>query len=188
MNNTLKSFEHISTILGKLYPDIKLIFKLFQSGVIHTIKCGNISDDEVINNKVDVIYSNTDLITPMGHDEIIDSFIILISGVIAQNNTEKQQVIYKSIIDKYLEITNNDIIIKNTALEKTIDELENQLYQLLKIIDDIDTVGDFCKGDIVCYKNNIEKLQKTRWDVLDEAYVDKLYNKYYPKEKNEIKN
>lgn len=44
----------------------------------------------------------------------------------------------------------------------TKDEVIEKLWQ---IIDDIDTASDLCKDNDKCYRNLVEKYQKSRWNL-----------------------
>ncbi|MHC4781169.1 MAG: hypothetical protein ACYTFG_21555, partial [Planctomycetota bacterium] len=58
---------------------------------------------------------------------------------------------------------------------------DRQTYELWKLLDDIDTVGDMCKGDDLCYRGSVERLQAARWDVVDEPEVGRLYDEFWGK-------
>lgn len=53
------------------------------------------------------------------------------------------------------------------------------IYQLWKIIDDIDTIGDVAKGNDKLYRKFVEQKQRSRFDVIPEPIIDQLYDKYY---------
>jgi len=54
------------------------------------------------------------------------------------------------------------------------------IYELWKIIDNIDTIGDAAKGDDKGYRKAVEREQRKRWEFLDEKEVDRLYDRYHP--------
>ena len=53
------------------------------------------------------------------------------------------------------------------------------VYALWKLLDDIDTAGDMCKGDHDCYERVVGRAQAKRWDVVDEPRVDELYDRFH---------
>ena len=59
--------------------------------------------------------------------------------------------------------------------------LEKKIVELWHILDNIDTAGDAAKDSDAAYRSMVEALQEQRWDVLDEAEVDELYDKYVSK-------
>lgn len=59
---------------------------------------------------------------------------------------------------------------------------ERIVYELWKILDDIDTASDMVKGNDKAYREIVEKLQRKRWEILNEVVVDDLYNQYHSKE------
>ena len=61
------------------------------------------------------------------------------------------------------------------------------IYDLFKLLDDIDTMGDIAKGDDTFYREKVEELQAKRFVALNDLkYIDELYNKYYPKHETAV--
>lgn len=61
------------------------------------------------------------------------------------------------------------------------------IYQLFKLLDDIDTMSDIAKDDDRFYRAKVEHLQAKRFLVLtDQKYIDQLYDKYYPKHESAV--
>ncbi len=69
-----------------------------------------------------------------------------------------------------------------------MNELHKQIYELFRLLDDIDTAGDMFKEDHKGYRKYVEGKQKQRWYHINEKQVNELYERFYPKEerKNEI--
>jgi predicted nucleotide-binding protein len=53
------------------------------------------------------------------------------------------------------------------------------IYELWKIIDDIDTASDIAKGNDKAYRNMVEKKQEERWKHISEKRIGQLFDKYY---------
>lgn len=53
------------------------------------------------------------------------------------------------------------------------------IFQLWKIIDNIDTFGDMAKSNDKAFRSLTEKEQRKRWDFASQDLVDFLYDKYY---------
>jgi len=54
------------------------------------------------------------------------------------------------------------------------------IYELYKLLDDIDTGEDIFKSDKEGYSKYVHKKHKQRFDVVEDGYCEELYNKYYP--------
>lgn len=54
------------------------------------------------------------------------------------------------------------------------------IYELWRILDNIDTMGDIAKSDNAYYRRRVVELQNKRWDVIGELDIDELYEKYRP--------
>ncbi len=57
-----------------------------------------------------------------------------------------------------------------------------QIYELWKLIDDIDTATDMFKGNYESFQKNTVQRIKKRFDIVPEKKIAKLYNKYYVEE------
>ncbi len=66
-----------------------------------------------------------------------------------------------------------------------MNELHKQIYELFRLLDDIDTAGDMFKEDHVGYREYVEMKQKERWFHINEQEVNELYEEFYPKEVKE---
>lgn len=53
------------------------------------------------------------------------------------------------------------------------------IFQLWRIIDNIDTFGDMAKSDDKAFRAMTEREQKKRWNYASSEYVDHIYTKYY---------
>lgn len=62
-----------------------------------------------------------------------------------------------------------------------------QVYKLWKLLDDVDTAGDICKGDQGCYRETVEELQAQRWDVLAEPEATAMFERYHGKVAADVK-
>ena len=58
---------------------------------------------------------------------------------------------------------------------------EKAIYELWKIIDDIDTASDVAKNNDKFYRKLVEEYQAKRHQIVEEKYIDRLYEKYYGK-------
>ena len=67
-----------------------------------------------------------------------------------------------------------------------MNELHKQIYELFRLLDDIDTAGDMFKEDHIGYREYVEKKQKERWFFINEQEVNELYEEFYPKEELEV--
>ncbi len=68
---------------------------------------------------------------------------------------------------------------KDSAVNK--DQL---IYELFRIIDDIDTAGDMFKENTEGYRKYVVKRQEQRWEHIKEDFVNKLYNVFHPKDED----
>jgi hypothetical protein len=53
-----------------------------------------------------------------------------------------------------------------------------EALQLWKLLDDIDTLDDACKGNDEVFRDHVQKIQKKRWNILGEDQVDALSKRY----------
>ncbi len=65
-------------------------------------------------------------------------------------------------------------------------ELHKQIYELFRLLDDIDTAGDMFKEDHVGYREYVERKQKERWNYVNENQIKELYKKYYDRLELEV--
>jgi hypothetical protein len=63
---------------------------------------------------------------------------------------------------------------------------DEKIYRLWKLLDDIDTLDDAAKNDALALRNAVRVAQKKRWQVVGEAEIDKLYERFYPANSPEI--
>jgi hypothetical protein len=63
-------------------------------------------------------------------------------------------------------------------------EKDRIIYQLWKILDDIDTISDIVKSDDKVYRRLVEEKQRLRFMCASSEYVDELYKKYYVQPEN----
>ena len=82
----------------------------------------------------------------------------------------------KQYISEKLEVTETKVKVETTEEHKN-----KIIYELWKIIDDIDTASDKAKENDWVYRNYVEKKQKERFDVCSIKFIDALYDKYYDK-------
>jgi hypothetical protein len=59
-------------------------------------------------------------------------------------------------------------------------DLEKCIYDLYRLLDDIDTLDDAVKTNDKAFREHARTIQRKRHDVVPTWYVDKLYNKFYP--------
>jgi hypothetical protein len=57
----------------------------------------------------------------------------------------------------------------------------NAAWQLWKLLDDIDTLDDACKGDDAAFRKSCYEKQRKRFDVIGESNIDALYDDYHGK-------
>jgi tRNA nucleotidyltransferase/poly(A) polymerase/DNA topoisomerase IB/2'-5' RNA ligase len=72
------------------------------------------------------------------------------------------------------------------ATMHSLNHPDQEVYELWKIIDDIDTAGDMAKSDDALYRNLVQRYQAQRFDVVPDARVEKLYDRFYPVEGDEL--
>lgn len=53
------------------------------------------------------------------------------------------------------------------------------IYELFKIIDDIDTISDIAKDDMDLYRSLVQSSVEERWKYITEKEIDVLYEKYH---------
>ncbi len=61
-----------------------------------------------------------------------------------------------------------------------MNELHKQIFELFRLLDDIDTAGDMFKEDHTGYREYVEKKQKERWFHINEQEVNELYTEFMP--------
>lgn len=54
------------------------------------------------------------------------------------------------------------------------------IYQLWKLLDDIDTLDDMSKDDDKGFRSSVYRIQQKRHGVLVQEQVDELYKVYHP--------
>jgi hypothetical protein len=52
---------------------------------------------------------------------------------------------------------------------------KKRAFLLWKLLDDIDTLSDVCKGDLKKYAAAVNTFQKLRWKIIDEPEIDVMY-------------
>lgn len=67
---------------------------------------------------------------------------------------------------------------KNEGVLQTADK-DRQIYELWKLIDDIDTATDMFKGDYEGFTKNTIRRIKQRFEIVPTAQLDELYDKFY---------
>jgi len=67
-----------------------------------------------------------------------------------------------------------------------IGNLEKMIFELFKIIDDVDTISDIAKDNMILYRALVQSSIEERWKHIEEKYVDELYEKYYTPEPSEM--
>jgi len=65
------------------------------------------------------------------------------------------------------------------------DEKDRIIYELWKLLDNIDTASDIAGSNTALYIGMVRQIQKQRWRIIEEDFVDELYDKYHPKEEKE---
>ena len=88
----------------------------------------------------------------------------------------------------------NDIIsyelVKVAKKERSSEEVEDKvnkdqlIYELFKIIDDIDTASDMFKDNYEGLSKYVYKKQQERWKHIKEDFVNKLYDVFHPKDED----
>lgn len=53
------------------------------------------------------------------------------------------------------------------------------IFQLWRIIDNIDTFGDMAKSNDKAFRSLTEKEQRKRWEHASPEFIDHLYDKFY---------
>jgi len=51
-------------------------------------------------------------------------------------------------------------------------------FDLWKLLDDIDTLDDACKGDDAAFRKRCYEMQRRRFSIVDEPAIDGLYETY----------
>ena len=59
------------------------------------------------------------------------------------------------------------------------DDKDRIIYELWKLLDNIDTLSDQCKDDYEGFNKLVYKEQQKRWKIIEEDFVDELYVKYF---------
>lgn len=80
--------------------------------------------------------------------------------------------------NKIIEMIVNSKIVRDSGMAFT-DYLLFVIFQLWKLIDDIDTIGDIAKSDDKLYRRFVEEKQRGRFKFVDSEVVDAIYDKYY---------
>lgn len=60
-----------------------------------------------------------------------------------------------------------------------LDDADKIIYELWKIIDDIDTASDMFKENYEYFAKSVYNKQQERWKILSGNDVEKLYDKYH---------
>jgi hypothetical protein len=68
--------------------------------------------------------------------------------------------------------------------DRTLNDFSNMdkdklIFNLWRIIDNIDTFGDMAKSNDEVFRSLTEKEQQKRWQFVDSHYIDLIYDKYY---------
>lgn len=64
---------------------------------------------------------------------------------------------------------------------------DKQVYHLWKLLDDIDTLDDAVKSNDRAFREHVRRIQRKRFEIVDEATVDALYKLYYTDSNSEEK-
>lgn len=73
-------------------------------------------------------------------------------------------------------------ILEKLLIRLTKFDKDKLIYDLWKLLDDIDTASDSAREDDRYYRDRTEYLQRRRFYItLPKGYIDSLYDKYYPK-------
>ncbi len=54
-----------------------------------------------------------------------------------------------------------------------------KIYQLWRLLDNIDTASDVFKNDYEGFAKYVYKIQRQRWEILNENQVEKIYDKFF---------
>jgi uncharacterized coiled-coil DUF342 family protein len=73
-------------------------------------------------------------------------------------------------------------VCKDYSIE--IDKLREKVYNLFKLLDDIDTTGDMYKGNINARLQRVDGIADERHKILSECEIDSLYHKFYKEEED----
>ena len=57
---------------------------------------------------------------------------------------------------------------------------DEMIYKLWKLLDDIDTLDDAAKDNDLAFRKGCYKVQRKRFDIVPQEYIDNLHDKYYP--------
>ena len=60
------------------------------------------------------------------------------------------------------------------------DYRDRVIYELWKLLDDIDTISDMAKFDNALYRKLTTKKANKRWEVLSDSQVEELYRRFHP--------
>ncbi len=66
------------------------------------------------------------------------------------------------------------------------DNRDKIIYNLWKLLDDIDTASDIFKSSYESLASYTYRIQRKRFEYADEVYINLLYNKYYQHKRNLI--
>lgn len=66
-----------------------------------------------------------------------------------------------------------------SSIEILIKDQDKKIYELYKLLDDIDTASDVFKGNHEGYTKFVNKWHNKRFEIIDEAASDRLYAEYY---------
>jgi hypothetical protein len=61
-------------------------------------------------------------------------------------------------------------------MTKPLTDIQKQVYELYKLIDDIDTALDMFKGDYEAFAKNTARRVKKRFEIVPNEEIDKLYD------------
>lgn len=105
-------------------------------------------------------------------DELKEALEIAAGLVGHEASTLKSQYLVPGMVDSFLH--------DGTVMEKLNKKGSDQeVYQLWKLLDDIDTAGDLAKDDDALFRRLVQGYQQARWDHVSGARVEALYERFY---------
>jgi len=64
------------------------------------------------------------------------------------------------------------------AKDYFLEACQRTIYLLWKLLDDIDTLDDACKGDDSAFRKQVYNIQQMRWQFISEKGIDELYEQF----------
>lgn len=114
------------------------------------------------------------------------------NGELQLNMTSKKGIIetipniLKNISESFITDTKKTMCddIKNVIIplqSTVIEEKDRIIFELWKLLDDIDTMSDIAKDNDKMYRDKVQQIQRLRFNYLTEDQINDLYEKFYDK-------